>query len=112
MGEEQIFQKNMAKQLTGKRDDTPLHSAVRAGDLHLVLEIIRGCEAGDLFEQNQSGETALYVAAECGRADLVKELIKYCDIVLAGIKARNGYDAFLIAAKQGNLGEFFSLIFT
>ncbi|XWS66984.1 hypothetical protein CRYUN_Cryun05aG0247500 [Craigia yunnanensis] len=56
-----------------------------------------------LSKQNQSGETALYVAAECGYADLVKEMMKYYDIVLAGVRARNGYDAFHIAAKQGDL---------
>ncbi|KAK8518071.1 hypothetical protein V6N13_027560 [Hibiscus sabdariffa] len=108
MGEEHNFQKKrMAKQLTGRRDDTPLHSAVRAGDLELVLKMIRGTgdrELRDLLcKQNQSGETALYVAAECGNADLVKELMTCYDIVLAGIKARNGYDAFHIAAKQGDL---------
>ncbi|KAK8512248.1 hypothetical protein V6N13_097090 [Hibiscus sabdariffa] len=108
MGEDQNFQKKrMAKQLTGRRDDTPLHSAVRAGDLELVLEMIRGTgdrELRDLLcKQNQSGETALYVAAECGNADLVKELMACYDVVLAGIKARNGYDAFHIAAKQGDL---------
>ncbi|KAE8717294.1 Ankyrin repeat-containing protein [Hibiscus syriacus] len=108
MGEEKNFQKKrMAKQLTGKRDDTPLHSAVRAGDLELVLETIRGIGDGELRDflckQNQSGETALYVAAECGNVDLVKELLKCYDIVLAGIKARNGYDAFHIAAKKGDL---------
>ncbi|XVE61805.1 hypothetical protein DITRI_Ditri06bG0068700 [Diplodiscus trichospermus] len=107
MGKEQRFQKKMTKQLTGKRDDTRLHSAVRAGDLELVLEIISGGEDGELKDllskQNQTGETALYVAAECGYADLVKEMIKYYDIVLAGVKARNGYDAFHIAAKQGDL---------
>ncbi|XP_017977382.1 PREDICTED: ankyrin repeat-containing protein At5g02620 [Theobroma cacao] len=100
--------KKMTKQMTGKRDDTPLHSAVRAGDFELVLEIISGGEDGELRDllskQNQSGETALYVAAECGYADLVKEMIRYCDIDLAGAQARNGYDAFHIAAKQGDLG--------
>ncbi|XVE96801.1 hypothetical protein REPUB_Repub02eG0254500 [Reevesia pubescens] len=108
MAKEQRFQKKMTKQLTGKRDDTPLHSAVRAGDFELVLEIISGGENGGelkdlLSKQNQSGETALYVAAECGYADIVKEMMKYYDIVLAGLKARNGYDAFHIAAKQGDL---------
>ncbi|XVF08022.1 hypothetical protein REPUB_Repub06bG0189500 [Reevesia pubescens] len=109
MGKEQRCQKKMmTKQLTGKRDDTPLHSAVRAGDLELVLEIISGGdedgEVKDLLsKQNQSGETALYVAAECGYADLVKEMMKHYDIVLADVKARNGYDAFHIAAKQGDL---------
>ncbi|MFQ6641724.1 hypothetical protein Gotur_016378 [Gossypium turneri] len=104
----------MTKQLTSKKDATPLHSAVRAGDFELVLEIINGLEDGELKDllskRNQSGETALYVAAECGHADLVKEIMKHCDIVLAGLKARNGYDAFHIAAKQGDLGEFLSLL--
>ncbi|PPS15030.1 hypothetical protein GOBAR_AA05549 [Gossypium barbadense] len=97
----------MTKQLTSKKDATRLHSAVRAGDFELVLEIINGLEDGELKDllskRNQSGETALYVAAECGHADLVKEIMKHCDIVLAGLKARNGYDAFHIAAKQGDL---------
>ncbi|XP_022744798.1 ankyrin repeat-containing protein At5g02620-like [Durio zibethinus] len=108
MGKERSFlKKEMTKQFTGKRDDTQLHSAVRAGDFELVLEIISGGEDGELKDllskQNQSGETALYVAADCGYADLVKEMMKYYDIVLAGVKARNGFDAFHIAAKQGNL---------
>ncbi|CAK9147212.1 unnamed protein product [Ilex paraguariensis] len=97
----------MTKQLTGKRDDTPLHSAARAGNLEEALEIIK--HKGDeelkefLSKQNQAGETALYVAAEYGYADVVKEIIKYHDIGSAGAKARNGCDAFLIAAKQGDL---------
>ncbi|KAA8518845.1 hypothetical protein F0562_016381 [Nyssa sinensis] len=99
--------KKMTKQLTGKRDDTPLHSAARAGNLEVALEILTN--SGDeelkqlLSKQNQSGETALYVATEYGYVDLVKEMIKYYDIASAGIKARNGYDAFHIAAKQGDL---------
>ncbi|KAK8534755.1 hypothetical protein V6N12_057399 [Hibiscus sabdariffa] len=80
MAEALSLEKNkMTKQLTSKKDDTPLHSA------------------------NQSGETALYVAAECGYADLVKEMMKYHDNVLAGVKASIGFDAFHIAAKQGDL---------
>ncbi|KAL4346839.1 hypothetical protein GQ457_17G009990 [Hibiscus cannabinus] len=106
MAEELSLEKNkMTKQVTSKKDDTPLHSAV---NFELVLEIISGSredvESEDLLsKQNKSGETALYVAAECGYADLVKEMIKYHDIVLAGVKARNGFDAFHIAAKQGDL---------
>lgn len=95
----------MTKQLTGKRDDTPLHSAVRARNLEVVKEILSA--EGELKEflskQNQSGETALYVAAEYGHVDVLKEIIKYCDIADAEIKAKNGYDAFHIAAKQGDL---------
>ncbi|CAI0443816.1 unnamed protein product, partial [Linum tenue] len=56
-----------------------------------------------LSKQNQSGEMPMYVVAECGHVDIVKELIEHCDTGLAGIKARNGYDAFHIASKQGNL---------
>ncbi|XP_043702671.1 ankyrin repeat-containing protein At5g02620-like [Telopea speciosissima] len=99
--------KKMTKQLTGKRDDTPLHSAARARNLPVVMEILTGTTEEELKElllkQNQSGETALYVAAEYGYVDVVEEMIKYCDIDSASIKARNGYDAFHIAAKQGDL---------
>ncbi|KAL8149816.1 hypothetical protein AgCh_006729 [Apium graveolens] len=95
------------KQSTQKRDDTPLHLAVRAQNLELALEILAKSEEKELKEllckQNYSGETALYVAAEYGFVDFVKEMIQYYDIANAGIKARNGSDAFHIAAKQGNL---------
>ncbi|KAF9664965.1 hypothetical protein SADUNF_Sadunf16G0073200 [Salix dunnii] len=107
---QQIFrQKKITKQLTGKRDDTPLHAVVRDGNLELVMEMIadnlgEAAELTLLFsKQNQAGETALYVASECGHVDIVKELIKYYDTGLAGLRARNGYDAFHIAAKQGDL---------
>lgn len=99
----------MTKQLTGKRDDTPLHTAARAGNLELVVEIISNIEEAELKQllskQNNSGETALYVAAERGDVDLVKEMIKDYDVSLAATKAKNGYDAFHIAAKQGDLGK-------
>lgn len=102
--------KNITKQLTGKRDDTSLHSAARAGNLELALDILSKCEDAEalkelLSKQNQSGETALYVAAEYGHCDLVKEMMEYYDVSSAGIQARNGYDAFHIAAKQGDLGK-------
>lgn len=102
--------KKMTKQLTGKREDTPLHSAARDGNPAAVREILGGVEEEELVEillkQNSAGETALYVAAEYGYVDLVKELIQYYDLVSAGIKARNGFDALHIAAKQGDLGMF------
>lgn len=97
----------MVKQLTGKRDDSPLHSAARSGNMGLVMEIVISSEAEDLREllskQNQAGETAFYVAAEYGYLDLVKEMLTYYDIGCASIKARNGYDAFHIAARKGDL---------
>lgn len=102
-------QKQIKKQLTGKRDDTALHSAARSGDLEVVVEIINGCGEEGLKEllskQNQSGETALYVAAECGHVELVEEMMKHYDVASAALKAKNGFDAFHIAAKLGNLGE-------
>lgn len=107
--QERLDRKKMTKQLTGKRDDTPLHMAARLGDLELAKEILANdgdAELKQLFsKQNNSGEIALYVAAEHGCVDLVKELIKHYDVGLAGTKAKNGYDAFHIAAKQGELGK-------
>lgn len=99
--------KKMTKQLTGKRDDTPLHSAARAGTLNAVKEILVGTSEEKLAEllskQNASGETAMYVATEYGYVELVKEMIMYYDLESAEIKARNGFDALHIAAKQGDL---------
>ncbi|KAK7257760.1 hypothetical protein RIF29_31975 [Crotalaria pallida] len=99
--------KKMTKQLTGKRDDTPLHSAARAGDLDVIKDTLSGTDESEvhklLAKQNQAGETALYVAAEYGHVDMVREMIQYYDLADAGIKARNGFDALHIAAKQGHL---------
>ncbi|XP_058199639.1 ankyrin repeat-containing protein At5g02620-like [Rhododendron vialii] len=100
--------KKMTKQLTGKRDDTPLHSAARAGQLGVITEILNGAGGEEelaelLLKQNQAGETALFVAAEYGYVDVVREMIKYYDLGAASIKARNGFDALHIAAKQGDL---------
>lgn len=107
-------QKQIKKQLTAKRDDTALHSAARSGDLEVVLEIINGCgEEGLkelLYKQNQSGETALYVAAECGHVELVEEMMKHYDVGSAALKAKNGFDAFHIAAKLGKLGVLKALM--
>ncbi|XP_061354079.1 ankyrin repeat-containing protein At5g02620-like [Gastrolobium bilobum] len=101
------LKKKMTKQLTGKRDDTPLHSAARTGNLAVLKDTLNGTEEGELREllakQNQAGETALYVAAEYGYVDMVREMIGYYDLANAGIKARNGFDALHIAAKQGEL---------
>jgi hypothetical protein len=42
---------------------------------------------------------------EYGNVDVVREMIKYYDLAGAGIKARNGFDAFHVAAKRGDLGK-------
>ncbi|CAN6320458.1 unnamed protein product [Urochloa humidicola] len=99
--------KKMTKQLTGKRNDTALHAAARAGQVASTREMLSGKDAKELAallsRQNQAGETPLFVAAEYGYVDLVAELIKYHDVATASIKARNGYDALHIAAKQGDV---------
>ncbi|RLN18135.1 ankyrin repeat-containing protein [Panicum miliaceum] len=99
--------KKMTKQLTGKRDDTAMHAAARAGQLVAMREMLSGKDteelAAVLSSQNQAGETPLFVAAEYGYAALVGEMIKYHDVATASIKARSGYDALHIAAKQGDV---------
>ncbi|URE33626.1 Ankyrin repeat [Musa troglodytarum] len=106
-GQQSIRRKKMTKQLTGKRDDTPLHSAARAGNLAVAKEILSGTNDGELKDllckQNQAGETALFVAAEYGYVDVVQEMIKHYDVAMAEIRAKNGYDALHIAAKQGDV---------
>lgn len=100
-------QQKVTRQVTGEGGETPLHNAVRGGNLKEVLRIISSIGDGELkgllSSQNHSGKTPLYIAAENGFVDIVSEMIKHYDIGSAGIKARNGYDAFHIAAKQGNL---------
>lgn len=108
-----VVKKTMSKQFTGKREDSPLHSAVRRGDFSAVKKILSDHIESEeelrelLQKQNQCGETALYVAAEYGDAEVVAELIKYYDLDDAETKARNGFDPFHIAAKQGELGMQF-----
>lgn len=106
--------KKVVKQLTGKRDDSALHSAARAGQIGSIRDIIDGAENEEelrhlLSKQNSAGETALFIAAEYGYFEVVREMIKHYDLADAGIKARNGYDALHIAAKQGDLGLFLCL---
>ncbi|URE08503.1 Ankyrin repeat [Musa troglodytarum] len=107
VGRQSFRRKKMTKQLTGKRDDTPLHSAARSGNLAVVNGLLSGADDEGLKEllsrQNQAGETALFVAAEYGYVDVVQEMIKHYDVAAAGIKAKNGYDALHIAAKQGDV---------
>ncbi|XP_075514214.1 ankyrin repeat-containing protein At5g02620-like [Primulina tabacum] len=99
--------KKMVKQLTGKRDDTALHSAARSGNIVAIQEIIDDSgedELADLLsKENSAGETALYIAAEYGYFEVVREMIRHYDLMTAGIKANNGFDALHIASKQGDL---------
>lgn len=93
----------------GKRGDSQIHLAARAGNLSRIREILQNCDgnhAKDLLAiQNQEGETPLYAAAENGHAGVVAEMLGYMDLQTASIAARNGFDPFHVAAKQGHLGK-------
>ncbi|CAA0838706.1 Ankyrin repeat family protein [Striga hermonthica] len=98
------------KDSPGKRGDTPLHLAARAGNLGKVKEIIHKFDSANnggvrdlLTKQNQEGETPLYVAAENGHKLVVEELLKHSDAEASSIPANNGLDPFHVAAKQGHL---------
>ncbi|KAH0773924.1 hypothetical protein KY290_011061 [Solanum tuberosum] len=97
-------ERKRGKESPGKRGDSPLHLAVRAGNLGKVKEIVHSKSTNDLLsKKNQEGETVLYVAAENGHSLVVAELLKHLDLQTASILANNGFDAFHIAAKQGHL---------
>ncbi|XP_004494896.1 ankyrin repeat-containing protein At5g02620-like isoform X1 [Cicer arietinum] len=100
-------ERKKSKESPGKRGDLPIHLAARAGNLSRVKEIIQNCsnnETKDLLaKQNLEGETPLYVASENGHDLVVSEILKYLDLQTASIVARNGYDPFHVAAKQGHL---------
>ncbi|KDO51602.1 hypothetical protein CISIN_1g006802mg [Citrus sinensis] len=95
------------KDSPGKRGDLQLHLAARAGNLSRVMEILQSCDANEakdlLSKKNQEGETPLYVAAESGHALIVEEMLQHMNLETASIPARNGYDSFHVAAKQGHL---------
>ncbi|KAJ8547047.1 hypothetical protein K7X08_010633 [Anisodus acutangulus] len=80
-------EKKRAKESPGKRGDSPLHLAARAGNLEKVKEIVQKFDDNskkgikDLLSlQNQQGETALYIAAENGHTLVVAEMLKHLDI--------------------------------
>lgn len=104
-------ERKKSKDSPGKRGDSPLHLAVRAGNLGKVKEIIQKFDhlnnnngVKDLLsKQNLEGETPLYVAAENGNALVVGDILKHSDVETASIPANNGYDPFHVAAKQGHI---------
>ncbi|KAJ6740906.1 ANKYRIN REPEAT PLANT PROTEIN [Salix purpurea] len=102
----------MTRELTGKKDDTPLHSAARAGNLGAVMEILTGTGEEELKEllekQNQSGETALYVAAEYAvhAAAAAQGHIEIVNFLQPGISTRidqKGQTALHMAVKGQNI---------
>ncbi|KFK31178.1 hypothetical protein AALP_AA6G079100 [Arabis alpina] len=101
-----IGERRKKNESPGKRGDSPLHIAARTGNLSKVKELIR-CGGEELKEllskQNLEGETPLYTAAENGHSIVVEEMLKHMDLENASIAARNGFDPFHVAAKQGHL---------
>lgn len=82
--------KKMAKQLTGKRDETAMHSAARSGNIVAIQEIFDDSAEDELanllFKENSAGEKALYIAAEYGYFKVVGEMIKHYDLMTGGIE--------------------------
>ncbi|KAJ6848295.1 ankyrin repeat-containing protein-like [Iris pallida] len=103
-----------SKDSPGKKGDTVLHLAARAGSSAHVQKVLSDCHEDELKDlvssQNQDGETALYVAAERGFVEVVREILKVSDVQSAAIKASNSFDAFHIAAKHGHLEVLRALI--
>ncbi|KAG9141282.1 hypothetical protein Leryth_001760 [Lithospermum erythrorhizon] len=94
------------KDSPGKKGDSQLHLAARAGNLTKVKDMFHKFTSDVIREmlskQNQEGETPLYISAENGHADIVEEFLKHLDVESASIAATNGYDPFHIAARQGH----------
>lgn len=103
--QQSFHERRRTKASPGKRGDAPIHQAARTGNLGKVKEVLQrdGAPEDLLSRQNSFGETPLYVAAENGHALVVSELLKHLDSQIASIPAKNGYDAFHVAAKQGYL---------
>ncbi|KAG9145452.1 hypothetical protein Leryth_021447 [Lithospermum erythrorhizon] len=94
------------KDSPGKKGDSQLHLAARAGNLTKVKDMFNKFTSDVIREmlskQNHEGETPLYISAESGHADIVREFLKHLDVESASIAANNGYDPFHIAARQGH----------
>ncbi|XP_072971539.1 ankyrin repeat-containing protein At5g02620-like [Typha angustifolia] len=101
------FKERKSKESPGKRGDTELHHAARAGNVVHIQKILSDCSEDKLKDliskQNQDGETALYVSSEKGHVEVVCEILKVSDVQSAAIKANSNFDAFHIATKQGHL---------
>ncbi|PQQ03390.1 ankyrin repeat-containing protein [Prunus yedoensis var. nudiflora] len=108
-------ERRKSKESPGKRGDSQLHLAARAGNLVRVKEILQNCNSsnesiGLLSKTNQEGETPLYASADNGHAVIVGEMLKHMDLQTASITARNGYDPFHIAVRQAILLDFEMLL--
>uniref|UniRef100_A0A1D1YBC4 Ankyrin repeat-containing protein At5g02620 n=1 Tax=Anthurium amnicola TaxID=1678845 RepID=A0A1D1YBC4_9ARAE len=109
MDKQHSFHEKRNKDTSRKRGDSPLHLASRTGNLLQVKEILSDGDSsylkGLISMQNNDGETALYLAAENGHAEVVREILRHSDTQSASLKAKNGFDSFHIAAKQGHVGK-------
>ncbi len=55
--------------------DTALHTAVRRGDVHVVLELMRS-EGVDPNSMGSVGQSPLHVAAASGKADVLEQMLQ------------------------------------
>ena len=104
---QESFRERKNKGPAQKRGDSPLHVASRNGNLIKVKEILlSGSNLNDAVSaMNNDWETPLYVAAENGQLEVIREILKHSDTQSAAIKAKNGLDAFHIAAREGHVGK-------
>ncbi|KAL6223682.1 hypothetical protein ACLB2K_002541 [Fragaria x ananassa] len=105
-------ERRKSKESPGKRGDSQLHLAARAGNLARVKEIVGNSNTSTsssdaigllMSKTNHEGETPLYASAENGHSVVVREMLKHMDLQSASIAARNGYDPFHIAVRHGHL---------
>ena len=82
----------MTKQLTEKRDDTPLHAAARAGKLAVMKDTILETDEIELHQlldkQDQDGKTPLYIDVEYGQVDAVSQMIQYYNNIILSLIIR------------------------
>lgn len=91
------------------RGDTPLHFAVRGGNLARVQEILLDLKTNgfveSIWKKNNDGHSALFVAAENGRTEIVREILKIVCMQSAAANVDRSCDAFHVAAKLGHAGR-------
>ncbi|KAL8161900.1 hypothetical protein V2J09_013389 [Rumex salicifolius] len=98
-------ERRRSKESPGKRGDSAIHLAARAGNLERIKQILEEAAAPKslLCRQNQEGETPLFVSAEKGHASAVVEMLNFLDLESASIGANSGFDPFHIAARNGHV---------
>lgn len=96
----------------GKKGDSPLHLAVKLGNLGKVKEIGHSKSTNNLLsKQNQKVRQFCMLRQRMAIVWLLQELLKHLDLQTTSILANNGFDTFHTAAKQGHLDESYDAFF-